>query len=120
MLFLRQSEIVMRKRCLLVLFLVFSVAWVFAQPVTITPPSANIQPGESVTLRASGALYYQWSPATGLSTTDGPVTVASPMVTTTYTCSGFALGDESVVNGNFEQGNVGFTSAYEYNSNLFG
>ena len=120
MLFLRQSEIAMRKRSLFLLLLVFSVACAFAQPVTITPPSANIQPGQSVTLRASGALYYQWSPATGLSTTDGPVTVASPMVTTTYTCSGFALGDESVVNGNFEQGNVGFTSAYEYNSNLWG
>ena len=90
-----------------------------AQPVTITPPSANIQPGESVTLTASGALYYQWSPATGLSTTDGPVTVASPMVTTTYTCSGYAPGAESVVNGDFSQGNTGFTSAYEYNSNLW-
>ena len=110
----------MRKTLLLSALLWFLTFIAQAQPVTITPPSANIQPGGSVTLTASGALYYQWSPATGLSTTEGPVTVASPTVTTTYTCSGFALGDESVVNGNFDQGNTGFTSAYQYNSNLFG
>ena len=42
------------------------------------------------------------------------------MVTTTYTCTGLGPGAESVVNGNFEQGNVGFTSAYQYNTNLWG
>ena len=110
----------MRKRFLLTLLLVFSAVCAFAQPVTINPPSATIQPGGSVTLTASGATYYQWSPATGLSVTDRPETVASPTVTTTYTCTGFAPGAESVVNGDFEQGNVGFTSAYQYNTNLWG
>ncbi len=116
---MHKSEIAMRKRYLFVLFFVLFVVCCFAQPVTITPSSATIQPGESVTLTASGAMYYQWSPATGLSTTEGPVTVASPMVTTTYTCSGYAPGDESVVNGDFNQGNVGFTSSYQYNTNLW-
>lgn len=110
----------MSKRYLFILFLMLSVICAFAQPVTINPPSATIQPGQSVTLTASGAMYYQWSPATGLSVTEGPVTVASPSVTTTYTCEGYAPGDESVVNGNFAQGNAGFTSSYEYNSNLWG
>lgn len=109
----------MRKSVLLSAFLVMLACFVHAQTVTITPPSANIQPGESVTLTASGALYYTWSPADGLSTTEGPVTVASPMVTTTYTCSGYAPGAESVSNGDFSQGNAGFTSAYEYNDNLW-
>lgn len=109
----------MRRNVLFTALLVMLTILVKAQPVTITPPSANIQPGESVTLTASGATYYQWSPATGLSTTVGPVTVASPTVTTTYTCDGFAPGAESVVNSDFSQGNVGFTSAYEYNSNLW-
>ena len=89
------------------------------QPVVITPPSATIQPGGSVTLTASGAIYYQWSPATGLSATEGNVTVASPTVTTTYTCEGYAPGDERVVNGDFSQGNTGFVSSYQYNSNLW-
>lgn len=119
LLFLHQRGSAMRKRYLFILLLAFSAVCVIAQPVTITPPSANIQPGESVTLTASGATYYQWSPAMGLSTTEGPVVVASPTVTTTYTCSGYAPGAESVTNGDFSQGNTGFTSAYEYNTNLW-
>lgn len=109
----------MRRNALLSVLLVLLAFLAKAQPVTITPPSANIQPGGSVTLTASGAIYYQWSPATGLSTTEGPVTVASPSVTTTYTCEGYAPGDERVVNGDFSQGNTGFTSAYQYNNNLW-
>ena len=109
----------MNRRLLLVTIVLLLTSWAMAQPVVITPPSAVIEPGESVTLTASGALYYVWSPATGLSTTDGPVTVASPMVTTTYTCSGYGPGPESVFNGDFEQGNTGFTSAYTYSTNLY-
>lgn len=109
----------MNRRLLLVTIVLLLTSWVMAQPVVITPPSAVIEPGESVTLTASGALYYVWSPATGLSTTDGPVTVATPMVTTTYTCSGYGPGPESVFNGDFEQGNSGFTSAYTYSTNLY-
>lgn len=109
----------MNRRLLLVTIVLLLTSWVMAQPVVITPPSAVIEPGESVTLTASGALYYVWSPATGLSTTDGPVTVATPMVTTTYTCSGYGPGPESVFNGDFEQGNTGFTSAYTYSTNLY-
>lgn len=109
----------MRFRFFSTIILTFLAVCAFAQPVVITPPSAVIQPGDSVTLTASGALYYQWSPAAGLSVTDDSVTVASPSVTTTYTCSGYAPGDESVFNGNFDQGNVGFTSAYSYSSDLY-
>ena len=109
----------MRKHIILICIVAFFASMAKAQPVTVTPPSASIEPGESVTLTASGALYYTWSPATGLSTTEGPVTVASPLVTTIYTCSGYGPGVESVVNGDFSQGNVGFTSAYEYNTNLW-
>lgn len=108
------------RRILLPLWLVVLGMAAFAQTVTITPPSANIEPGESVTLTASGALYYIWSPDQWLSTTEGSVTVATPLETITYTCTGYDTGPESVVNGDFEQGNVGFTSSYEYNPNLWG
>ena len=37
---------------------------------------------------------------------------------TNFICVG-QLGDEMVVNGDFEQGNVGFTSEYEYNSSTY-
>lgn len=114
------NNIWMKNRFWLISILALLVSWATAQPVVITPPSAVIEPGESVTLTASGAMYYTWSPASGLSQTEGAVTVASPMVTTTYTCTGFAPGAESVVNGDFELGNTGFTSAYQYNTNLWG
>ena len=116
---MQANNLWMKNRLLLITIMVLLVSWAMGQPVVITPPSAVIDPGESVTLTASGAMYYQWSPATGLSTTEGPVTVASPMVTTTYTCSGYGPGAESVFNGDFEQGNNGFTSAYSYTNNLY-
>ena len=86
--------------------------------VVITPPNATILPGQSVTLNATGATFFQWSPSTGLSTTIGPTTVATPNVTTTYTCTGFEPGPERVTNGDFEQGNTGFTSSYQYSYDL--
>ena len=103
-----------------ILLMLCAVAWSQQRGVSINPPNATIQPGESVTLTATGATFYLWSPAAGLSTTIGPVTVASPSVTTTYTCTGYEPGDEKVQNGNFAQGNVGFTSSYTYNNNVYG
>ncbi|MFY7729240.1 MAG: T9SS sorting signal type C domain-containing protein, partial [Flavobacterium sp.] len=44
--------------------------------------------GTAVTLSASGASTYSWSPATGLSATTGASVTASPTATTTYTVTG--------------------------------
>ncbi len=44
--------------------------------------------GASVTLTASGATTYSWSPPTGLSSTSGATVTASPTLTTTYTLTG--------------------------------
>jgi gliding motility-associated-like protein len=41
--------------------------------------------GSSTQLTATGAQYYQWSPATGLSSTNGNVVTAAPATTTNYT-----------------------------------
>jgi hypothetical protein len=46
-------------------------------------------PGGSVSLTASGAASYNWSPATGLSCTNCPNPTANPATTTTYTVTGF-------------------------------
>jgi PKD repeat protein len=46
--------------------------------------------GGSVSLTGSGAATYVWSPATGLSCTNCPNPVASPTVTTVYTCTGYS------------------------------
>jgi hypothetical protein len=46
--------------------------------------NADICPGQSVLLSASGANTYTWSPAAGLSSNTGASVTASPTVTTTY------------------------------------
>lgn len=68
-----------------------AVTTVSVTPVlTLTAGSATICPGTNATLTASGGSTYNWSPGTGLSTTSGSVTVASPAATTVYTVSGGA------------------------------
>jgi len=57
--------------------------------IVVTPPSATYcNPGTGVTLTASGATTYSWTPATGLSATTGASVVANPTTTTTYTVTG--------------------------------
>jgi gliding motility-associated-like protein len=56
--------------------------------VTISPTTTAMCIGQDTTLTASGALTYSWLPFTGLSITTGPVVVASPLTTITYTITG--------------------------------
>ena len=60
--------------------------------VKITANATTICPGESVTLNASGATSYAWSPPAGLSSTSGSTVIASPTATTKYyvTAAGLA------------------------------
>ncbi len=65
----------------------------FAQPniqVAVTPSSDTICSGESISLTASGATSYTWSPATGLSCTNCPNPTATPTTNTTYQVIGIA------------------------------
>lgn len=69
--------------------------------VTVVPPAATIDAGESVQLEASGGYTYTWTPEEGLSCTDCPDPIASPMVTTTYVVTAIdengCAGDTTVV-----------------------
>jgi len=56
--------------------------------VTATPINPTICTGDSVSLTASGATTYSWSPSTGLSSSTGAMVYASPTTTTTYTVIG--------------------------------
>lgn len=63
----------------------------FAQPtVTVSPSTGTIclPGGSAITLTASGANTYTWSPATGLSATIGATVTANPSITTTYVVTG--------------------------------
>ena len=59
-----------------------TVAFGFENQNCYTP---TICSGQSVTLTASGATNYSWSPSTGLNTTSGTSVIANPTTTTTYT-----------------------------------
>lgn len=56
--------------------------------LTVTPNTSTICAGSSVTLSASGATNYTWSPSTSLSSANGISVVASPTTNTTYTIVG--------------------------------
>ncbi len=56
--------------------------------IAITPSTATICSGKSITLRATGGVTYSWSPTATLSTIAADSAVASPTTTTVYTVSG--------------------------------
>lgn len=53
----------------------------------------KIAQGESVLLTATGASWYEWSPALGLDDFNSANPVASPEMTTTYTVIGYNAGN---------------------------
>jgi PKD repeat protein len=57
-------------------------------PVISVTPSTSICIGNNISLSASGANSYSWSPATGLNQTTGATVLASPSTSTTYTVTG--------------------------------
>ncbi len=61
-----------------------------APPVAVNPTSGLIcnPNGASVTLTASGASSYTWSPAAGLNVTTGSAVIANPSASTTFTVTG--------------------------------
>ncbi len=59
-----------------------------APTVTVSPSSASVCSGTSVTLTASGASSYAWSPADDLSAVIGSTVVATPTANRTYTVTG--------------------------------
>ncbi|MFN8165162.1 MAG: T9SS type A sorting domain-containing protein [Bacteroidia bacterium] len=56
--------------------------------MTVLSSTGDICYGDSVTLTASGATTYQWTPSSGLSSATDPEVVAHPTTTTTYTVTG--------------------------------
>ena len=56
--------------------------------LSVTPTSTNICLGDSVSITASGASSYSWSPGTGLNSTSSATVKASPSQNQTYTVIG--------------------------------
>jgi gliding motility-associated-like protein len=92
---------------------------VVALPVLTHSADTVIMPGASVNLWATGADIMAWTDADGNPLSSGGNLTVAPTVTTTYYITAFNEGNSVVTNGDFESGNAGFTTAYQYNSNLW-
>lgn len=81
-------------------------------------PEKAICKNSSTQLEANEALNYVWEPAASLSDPTIKNPIASPTETTTYTVtSQILIGNNLVINGDFENGNINFTSGYNYSTN---
>jgi gliding motility-associated-like protein len=69
-----------------------------AVTVSVTPNSASLNVGQSVTLNASGATSYSWSPSTDLSATVGASVISTPSTSITYTVTGTSGACSSSMN----------------------
>ncbi len=91
-------------------------------------PDTTIIAGTSVNLWASGADVLSWTDSDGNVLASGSSLTVNPTIPATYYITGqnygAATSNNLVANGDFEQGNVGFTSDYTYvagyNSMYFG
>ncbi|MFC2101516.1 hypothetical protein ACFLS7_00815 [Bacteroidota bacterium] len=88
-------------------------------PGAILTNDTTLCEGDALNLSSSPALSYSWFPSNGLSDT----AVQNPTLIADSSCTYFLSTTEYssvnlVNNGDFEQGNTGFTSSLTYTSNL--
>lgn len=86
-------------------------------PTMTVRPDTTINLGDAVHLWAIGADYIRWSPDVYLIQNDEMQYIATPPTTMKYTATGYNVpvdGENLVYNGDFEQGNVGFTTDFDY------
>ncbi|MEI6696270.1 MAG: gliding motility-associated C-terminal domain-containing protein [Bacteroidota bacterium] len=84
-------------------------------------PTDTICKGDTVTLSASNpfALSYSWTPGYNISSLTIPNPKVYPNQTTTYHVTIYGITNNLIPNGDFSQGNTGFTSGYTYTTNLW-
>ncbi|MDR2979380.1 MAG: gliding motility-associated C-terminal domain-containing protein [Bacteroidales bacterium] len=107
----------MKRNILILSFILFSATHLQAQYVS-AGANDTICGHEYVKLSGyldgDDYLFYHWKSDPTITDTSQLVTWANPTVTTTYYLHGFRPDTCLFVNGDFELGNTGFTSAYTY------
>ncbi|MBQ0015488.1 MAG: VCBS repeat-containing protein [Bacteroidales bacterium] len=87
---------------------------IYQTPQLICPSDTTIEICGTATFRVSGADYYTVTPNTGFSAAAYTDSISELLKglrqSQRYRVEGYRLGDELVNNGDFTQGNVGFTS----------
>ncbi|PLW95187.1 MAG: hypothetical protein C0592_00560, partial [Marinilabiliales bacterium] len=92
---------------------------IFPLPVIDAGPDQAICLGDTAQLQGSGAFIYDWTPGATLSDTTIANPLAFPTVTTTYYLTGYSVGGQTITNGDFEAGNMGFYTDYLYDPDLY-
>ena len=85
--------------------------------VDITPEVNLCGPGSTVLLPVITGAYssFSWTPTTGLTDPNALITTANVTDSTSYTLNVLSLsGNNLITNGDFSQGDTGFTSDYIY------
>jgi gliding motility-associated-like protein len=90
---------------------------VFPNPTLTVSNDTAVCIGDCATLTASGADFYVWAPAAGITDPTLASQNVCPVTTTTYDVTGFIVSGNSVQNGDFSGGAVGFNSDYVLNAN---
>jgi hypothetical protein len=86
--------------------------------VTICHPGGDVQLNATFSGNVNNILEIEWTPVDGLSDPNILNPIASVTQTTTYTVTlKHFTGNNLFVNGDFESGNTGFTSDYNYSPN---
>ncbi|MEQ8703528.1 MAG: gliding motility-associated C-terminal domain-containing protein [Phaeodactylibacter sp.] len=83
--------------------------------VAVTQDTVLCTAGSPVLLSASFSsppFAFQWTPAAGLADPFAASTTATPGATQTYTMTALSIGENLIFNGDFELGNLGFTTDY--------
>ena len=111
------------KKDAILLLLCFLSTTIFSQfNITATSAQDTICQGESVALTAEGDIFdtYSWSPTTWITNPNISNPVITPPSTTTYMVTGTILGNNVITNGDFSQGNTGFSTEYLFGPNTNG
>lgn len=82
----------------------------------ILTADTSICAGKNLQLNATDAFSYCWSPVNGLSNPRIKNPIANISQPVTYYLTSQSYGTNLIVNGDFSQGNIGFTSSYSYSS----
>ena len=87
---------------------------ILPSPQLVLIPDTVLQPGETLTLHAHGANVYTWHSIDGTALSNTSTLEVSPSQSSTYILTAFNQGGNLVYNGDFELGNIGFTTDYSY------
>lgn len=90
-------------------------------PEMMMAPPDTICAGDTLQLIGTKPLAtnYFWTPNYNISSITSATPFVYPQVTTAYVVQATGLTNNLIVNGDFSQGNVGFTSAYTHTTNLW-